>query len=92
MTCNLTNVARELDRLRRDRREAASKTLRYSQSKEDDGQAGVRGPSGAWTVSLPSLWLVALSLDRRGAGPHLSNVLCGDVCGREGGAAATQSR
>ena len=32
LICNLSNVARELDRLGRDRREAASKTLRYLQS------------------------------------------------------------
>ena len=55
-----------------------------SESEEDDDQAGVLGPSGAWTVSQPSLWLVALSLDRCGGGPHLSNVLCGDGCGRRG--------
>ena len=32
LTCNLSNVARELDRLGRDRREAISRTLRYLQS------------------------------------------------------------
>ena len=32
LMCNLSNVARELDRLGRDRREAASRTLRYLQS------------------------------------------------------------
>ena len=79
LMCNLSNVARELDRLGRDRREAASRTLRYSlfaEPEEDDGQAGFLGPSGAWAVSIPSLWLAALSLDRCGGGPHLSNVLC----------------